>query len=156
MPGDRGGLTQRADELGADVIDLDRRKTQAAEPRRRAGFPHEPGERVAALTVPEATEVDPREDDLAMPLADASAHLAEHGVRASAAGAPTHERDHAEVAREAAAVLHADEGAHPIEARVRLHAADRTDVAGDESGSLLAATGDDRDVLGQPGEAVLG
>ena len=76
-------------------------------------------------------------------------------ARAAARGA-AHERDHAEVAREAAAVLHLDERAHAVEPRVGLDAADRADVAGDERRRLLAALRDDDDVLGQAGERVRG
>ena len=73
---------------------------------------------------------------------------------AAAARRAAHERDDAEVARERAAVLDLHERAHAVEPRVGLDAADRTDVAGDERGGLLAALRDDDDVLGQAGERV--
>ena len=90
------------------------------------------------------------------PCVDAAPDLGEHGVRAAAARGAAHERDDAEAAREAAAVLHLDERAHAVEPRVGLHAADRADVAGDERRRLLAAPGDDDDVLRQAGEGVGG
>ena len=80
----------------------------------------------------------------------------EHRLGAAAPRGAAHERDHAEVAREAAAVLHLDERAHAVEPSVRLDAADRADVAGDERRRLLAPPRDDDDVLGQPGERVAG
>ena len=106
--------------------------------------------------VAEAAEVDAGEDDLAVALRDAPADLAEHGVGAAAARRAAHERDHAERARERAAVLDLDEGADAVEPRVGLDAADRADVAGDGLDRLLDLAGDDGDVRGQPGERSLG
>ena len=88
-----------------------------------------------------------------MALLDAPRDLAQHGVGAAAARGAAHERDHAEAARERAAVLDLHEGADAVEPRVGLDAADRADVAGDERGRLLGAAGDDGDVRGQAASA---
>ena len=114
------------------------------------------GRSIAGGAVAVAAEVDAGEDDLAVALRDAAADLAEHGLGGAAARGAAHERDDAEVARERAAVLHLDEGAHAIEPRIRLDAADRADVAGDERRRLLAAARDDDDVVRQAGERVAG
>ena len=153
----RGGrLAQRADELVVDVVDLDRREAEPLEPGRRAGLPDEPRQAIARGPVAVAAEVDPGQDDLAVALSDAAADLAEHGVGRAAARGAAHERDHAEAARERAAVLHLDEGANAVEPRVRLDAADRADVARDELRRLLAPASDHDDVVRQPGERVAG
>ena len=149
-------LAQRADELVVDVVDLDRGEAESFEPRCRAGLPDEPRQAIAGGAVAVAAEVDPGEDDLAVALGDAAADLAEHGLGRAAARGAAHERDDAEAACERAAVLHLDEGANAVEAGIRLHAADRTDVARDELRRLLAAARDHDDVLGQPGERVPG
>ena len=154
MAADRRRLAQRRDQRIVDVVDLDRREPQALEARRRARRADEPRQVVAGVAVAVAAEVDPREDDLTVALRDAARDLAQHGVGAAAARRAAHERDDAEVARERAAVLHLHERAHAVEPRVRLDAADRADVAGDEGGRLLAALRDDDDVLGQSGERV--
>ena len=149
VAGDGRRLAQRPDELVVHVVDLDRREP---EPLQAGGRPHlsdEPRERVAGLTVAEAAEVDSREDDFPVALLDPPPHLAQHSGRAAAARRAPHDRNHAEVAREAAPVLHAHEGAHAVEPRVGLDAADRADVAGDELRSLLARPRDDGHVLGQ-------
>ena len=65
------------------------------------------------------------------------------------------QQDHTEVAREAAAVLHLDEGANAIEARLGLDAADRT-VAGDELGRLLRCRPNHGDVGRQRRERIAG
>ena len=91
-----------------------------------------------------------------MALRDAAADLAEHGLGRAAARGAADERDDAEAARERAAVLHLDEGAHAVEAGVRLDAADRADVARDELRRLLAPPRDDDDVVRQAGERVPG
>ena len=70
MPGDGRRLPQRTHELVAHMVDLDRRQAQTLQARRRAGLAHEPRQRVAALTIAEAAEVDAREHDLAMALLD--------------------------------------------------------------------------------------
>ena len=139
-------LAQRGDERVVHVVDLDRAEPQPLETRRGADLAHEARQVVAGVAVAEAAEVDPREDDLAVALLDAAAHLAQHRVRAAAARRAANERDHAEVARERAAVLDLHERAHAVEPRVGLHAADRADVACDERGRLLGALRDDRDV----------
>src|SRR5437764_13713686 len=149
-------LAQRIDESRAHVVDLDRREPESLEPRCLTGGTDEPRQVESLLTVAIAAEVDAREHDFAMPLRDAAGDLGEHGARAAAARTAPDERDDAEVAREAATVLNLDERADAIEASVRLHAADRTDIAGDELGGLLAALRDDDDVLGQAGESAGG
>src|SRR5919109_2523937 len=132
-------LLERAHELGVDVVDLDRRQAQALQTGYRSRLADESRELVAASAVAVATEVDPRQDDLAMALRDAAAHLAEHRLRRPAPRRAANERDNAEVARETAAVLDLHEGAHAVEPRVRLHAAERPDVARDERRRLLAS-----------------
>ena len=104
--------------------------------------------------VAEATEVDAGEDDLAVPLRDAPADLAEHRVGAAAPGGAADERNHAERARERAAVLDLDECPHPVEPRVRLHAADRAHVAGDRLDGLLDLAGTTVTFAGRPANAV--
>ena len=84
-----------------------------------------------------------------MALLDAAANLCQDGGCSATARRATHERDHTEVAREAAAVLHLDERAHSVEPRIGLDAPDRPDVTGDEARCLLARPGDDRDVRRQ-------
>ena len=81
-----------------------------------------------------------------MALRDPRPDLAEHGVGAAAARGAADERDHAERARERAAVLDLHERAHAVEPRVGLHATDRADVAGDCLDRLLDLTADDGDV----------
>src|SRR3954453_1872237 len=118
MARDGRRLAQRRDELVVHVVDLDRREAQAREPRRPAGFAHEPRERVARFAVAEATEIDPGKDDFTVTLRNAAANLAEHCAGVATARAAAYERDHAEIAREAAAVLDLLERAHPLAARV--------------------------------------
>ncbi len=84
-----------------------------------------------------------------MPLDDPLPHLTQDGVCAAAARGAANERDDAEPARERAAVLDPDERPDPVEARVRLDAAERADVAGDERSRLLGALRDDGHVRGQ-------
>ena len=86
----RGGrrLAQRGDERVAHVVDLDRAEPQAVEARRRADLAHEARQVVAGVAVAEAAEVDPGEDDLAVPLLDAATHLAQDGVGARLRDAP--------------------------------------------------------------------
>ena len=55
-----------------------------------------------------------------------------------------------------ASVLNLDEGAHPVEAGVRLDAADRTDRARDRAGRLLAPACHDDHVGGRPANAPAG
>src|SRR5207302_6182544 len=88
----------------------------------RAGFADEPRQVVAGGAVAVAAEIDPRQDDFAVTLRDTAADLGEHGVGGATARGAADERDHAEVAREAAAVLHLDEGAHAVEPGIRLDA----------------------------------
>ena len=63
----------------------------------------------------------------------------QHRVRRPAAGRAADEGDDAERTRERAAVLDLHERADPVEAVLRLDAADRTDIACDGVGDLLAA-----------------
>ena len=114
------------------------------------------GRSIAGGAVAVAAEVDPGEDDLAVALRDAAADLAEHGLGRAAARGAADERNDAEAARERAAVLHLDEGAHAIEAGLRLHTADRADVARDELRRLLASPRDHDDVVRKAGERVPG
>ena len=128
-----------ATSLSLDVVHLDRREAEPRQARRGARLAHEPRQVVAGLAIPVAAEVDAGEHDLAMT-------LVERGARSLAAPpsarrlreAPRTTRDHAERAREAAAVLHLDEGADAIEPRFRLDARDRADVACDGRRRLLA------------------
>src|SRR5207248_2268164 len=92
--------------------------------------------------------------DLAVPLRDPSTHLAEHGDRLPAARAAAHERDDTEVAREAAAVLHLDEGTDTVERDVAPDAPDGADVTRDRGRSVLAPPRDDSDVLRHARERV--
>src|SRR4029077_1843849 len=100
-------------------------------------------QRIAGPTVAVAPEVDAREDDLPVSLRDAPPDLVEHRNRRPTARRTADERDHAEVAREAAAVLDLHERAHTVEAGISLNAADRTNVPGDEPRRLLTRPGDD-------------
>jgi hypothetical protein len=109
-------------------------------------------QRETRLAVAEAAEVDARQHDLAVALRDTTADLGEHVGGPPAARAAADERDHAEGAREGAAVLDLDEGADPVEPRLGPHAADRADVARDGSRGLLRPPGDDDDVLRQARE----
>ena len=145
-------LAERGDELVVDVVDLDRGEPEPLDALDRARSTDQRRERVAGGTVAKAAEVDACEDDLAMTLCDALADLAEHRVGAAAPRGAADERDHAERARERAAVLDLDEGPHAVEPRVRLHAADRAHVTGDGLDRLLDLTRNDGDVRGQPGE----
>jgi len=77
-------------------------------------------------------------------------------VGRSAPRRAANERDHAEVARERAAVLNLDEGADPVETRVGLDAADCADVPGDELDRLVDPLRDHDHVVGDPGEGVGG
>ena len=154
MTGDGRRLPERANKLFVHVVHLDRGETQTLQPGRGSRLADEPGKRVAALTIAEAPEVDPRQDDLSVPLLDPPPDLAEDRLGAPAARRPADERNHAEVAREAAPVLDADEGANAVEPSVGLHATDCADVASDEGRSLLASPPDHDDVLRQAGEPV--
>ena len=91
-----------------------------------------------------------------MSLRDPPPNLVEHRRRRPAARAAAHERNDAEVAREAAAVLHLHEGANAVETHIGLDAANRPHIAGDETGCLLARKSDNRDVGGHPRERVTG
>src|SRR5690348_17186557 len=101
----------------------------------------------ALCAVAVAAEVDPRQDDLAVSLRDAALDLPEDVGGAAAARRSPHEWNHAEVARERAAVLHLDERADAVEPCICLDAADRADIAGDERRRLLAPLRDHHDVF---------
>src|SRR6185436_1917958 len=105
-----GCLAQCRDELVVDVIDLDRREPQSCEIRNRSRLAEKASERVPGLAVPVAAQVDPGQHYLAMPLVDPAPDLGEHRPRGPAARGAAYKRDDAEVAGEAAAVLHLDEG----------------------------------------------
>src|SRR5436189_563540 len=154
MAGERRRLPQRGDELVVHVIDLDRGKAQPGEPGYLPRLAHEARKREAGLTVAVAAEVDPGQDDLAVALGDSAPDLAQHGGGAPTARPPAHQRYDAEVAREATAVLHLDERADPLEARLGLDAADRAYVACHDLRRLLARPGDDGDVRRHPCEGV--
>ncbi len=131
------------------MVDLDGREPKPGEPGQRAELPDQARQAVAALAVAVAAEVDPGQDELAVSLADPAARLGEHGVGGAGSRGPTDERDDAEVAREAAAVLHLQERSHAVEPALGLHAGDGADVPGDRRRSLLARTGDDDHVVGE-------
>ena len=153
---DHRRLSQRGNELVVDMVDLDRRETQPLDALDRACRSDQIGELHAGGAIAEAAEVDAGEDDLPVALPHPLPDLAEHGLGAPRASCAAHERDHAERARERAAVLDLHEGANAVEPRVRLHAADCADVAGDGLDRLLDLTLNDGDVGRQPGEGVLG
>jgi hypothetical protein len=152
---DRFRLTQRGDELAGYVIDLDRREPKPLDPRDRPYLPHEAGKREPRLTVAEAAEVDSRENDLTMTLQDAPPGLGEDRAGLPAPRSSAHERDHAEGAREGAAVLDLHERTGPFESRLGLRAANCAHVACDDTGSLLARARDHDHVLRRPCEDAL-
>ena len=156
VPAHRRRLAQRGDQRVVHVVDLDRGEAEPLEPGRRSRLAHEARQVVAGGAVAVAAEVDPGQHDLAVALLDAAADLGEHRIGAAAARGAAHERDHAERAGEAAAVLHLDERADAVEARIRLDAADRADVACDVARRLLAPSRDDDDVVRKPGERIGG
>ena len=84
----RRRLAQRGDEVVVDVVDLDRAESQPLEPRRRAGFAHEPRQVEAGRPVAEAAEVDAGQDDLAVPLRDTPANLREYRLALRLRDAP--------------------------------------------------------------------
>ena len=135
------------------LISIEDRRRRSR-PVELADLPDEPRQRVAGVPVAIAAQVDAGQDDLAVALRDPPAHLVEHRGSSAAARAAAHERDHAEVAGEAAAVLDLHERTHAIEACVGLHAADRAHVARHEGRRLLASPPHDGDVLRKPGERV--
>ncbi len=116
----------------------------------------EPRQVEASSPVAVAPEVDPGQDDLPVTVVDPPPDLGENGFRRAAPGGAAHLRNHAERAREAAAVLHLHERPDPVEADVGPDAADRADVARDELRRPLSGKTDDCDVLGQAGERVAG
>src|SRR5205807_6184770 len=121
---------------------------QASDPGDGAGLAHEPRQLVAGCAIAVTAEVDPRQDDLAVAVLDTAADLVQDRCGGTAARSAADERNHAEVAGETAAVLDLHEGADSVEPRVRLDAADRTHIAGDERRRLFASPIDDRDVGG--------
>src|SRR6185436_4264064 len=88
----------------------------------------------------------------AVALYDAAPDLREHSLGTPTTAPPSHQRDDAEIAREAAAVLDLHERADSIKARVGVDAADRTDVSGDELRGLLARPRNHDDVRRQARE----
>src|SRR3954469_17285419 len=137
MPADDRRLAPRVDQLAVDVVHLDRRQAQERKSGNRADLPHEARKLVARVAVAVAAEVDPGEHDLAMSLLDAPARLGEHRGGGAAARRAAHEWNHAEVAREAAAVLDLDERANAVEPGVCLHATECADGPGDERRRVL-------------------
>ena len=142
----RGRLAERRDEVVREVIDLDRRESQALDAGQCAGLANEPRQRVTGLAIPEAAEVHAGQDDLAMTLGDATLDLAQHRIGTTTARRPANERDHAERAREGAAVLDLHEGASALEPGVGLDAAERADAGRDGDRHLLARQRNDRHV----------
>ena len=130
MGGAGRSLAQGRDQLSAQVVHLDGRQPEPLHAGNRSHLAHQASEVVARLAVAEATEVDPGEHDLGMPLGDTLADFRKNRVRAPAASAAAHERNHAERARERAPVLDLDEGASPLEPSGGLHAADGADISG--------------------------
>src|SRR5215210_3071286 len=125
-----GCFTERRDEVVIDVVDLDRRQPEALHARNRARFADQPRKVEARTPIAKAAEVDAGEDDLPMALPCALPDLLQDSCRAPAPRRAADERDHAEVAAEAAPVLDLDECTDAVEARVRLNAPDRADVSG--------------------------
>src|SRR6266566_164039 len=138
------------------MVDLDRRQAQPLEAGHGADFTHQSRQGIAGRAVPVAAEVDPGEDDLLVPVRDAPPNLIEHRGRGAAPRSTTDERDHAEVAGEAAAVLDLYERTHAVETGICLNAADRAYVSGHEGRCLLARPGDHRHIGGQAREGVAG
>ena len=138
------------------MIDLDRREPQARQAGNRTGLSQEASERVTRFAVAIAAEIDPGQHHLPVTLVDPAANLAEDRGGAPAAGTAPHERNDAEVAGEAAAVLHLHEGAHAVEPRFGLDAADRADIARHKLRGLLAAAGNHSYVGGHAGERIAG
>ena len=134
------------------MVDFDRRETQAREPRRLARLADE--SRQGGARVAETAQVDSRQNDFFVTLSYATADLAQHCLGAAATRGAADERDHAEVAGEAAAVLDLHEGAYALEPRRALHAGDRADVAGDRGRRVLAPALDDGDMPRQARECV--
>ncbi len=155
VPTDGGRVAKRRNEPLAHVVHLDRGEPEARQTGRGAGLAHEPRQVVARGTIPVAAEVDAGEDDLPVALFHAARDLSQHTVGRAAPRSSPNVRDHAERAREAAAVLHLDEGADAVEASFRLDARDRADIACHGCGSVLAPLRDDDDVVREPGERVL-
>ena len=153
---DHRRLSQCGHELVVDMVDLDRRETQPLDALDRTGRSDQVGEPHPGGAVAEAAEIDAGEDDLAVALRHPLPDLAEDGLGAPRAGRAAHERDHAERARERAAVLDLHEGANAVELRLGLNTADRTDVAGHGLDCLLDLARNDGDVRGKPREGGLG
>src|SRR2546430_343966 len=111
------------------MVDLDRREAEPLEPGHGADLAHQSRQCTTGHAVPIAPEVDAREDNLPVSVRDAPPHLVEHRGRGPTARRTADERDHAKVAREAAAVLDLHERAHAVEPSISLYAADRTHAA---------------------------
>src|SRR2546430_4560985 len=156
VPADVRCFTQRRNELGVDMVDLDRREAEPLEPRPGADLAHQSRQRITGRAGPVAPEVDAREDNLPVSVRDAPPHLVEHRGRGPTARRTADERDHAEVAREAAAVLDLHERAHAVEPGIGLNAADRTHVPGYEGRRLLTRPGDDGHVGRQTRKGLAG
>src|SRR6185436_9163747 len=155
MAGDRRGLAHCGHERVAQVIDLDGGQPEPFDPRDRARLADEARKAESGLAVAVAAEVDPRENDLPVPLPDAARDLAENRPCGTAARRAAHVRDHAEVAGEAATVLDLHEGAHPLEPHLSLHTAEGADRARDRARGLLAREPYDLDARGKAVEGAL-
>ena len=141
-----GRLAHRVDQIVGDVIDLDRRQTKAVQALDGARFSDEPREGHPGGPVAEAAEVDTREHDLAVALRCAAPDLCDDRCGRTAPRRAADEWNHAKGTRERTPVLNSHKRTDPVEAVLRLNAADRADVARDRVGNVLAASGDDADV----------
>ncbi len=159
----RGGGARRSVSRGSPRSGLGVTWLISIDERRRRSRPSiapaartSPGKDIPAARSRKQPRLTPVSTTSRWPCAARRRISASTAVGRAAAGGAAHERDDAERAGEGAAVLDPDEGAHPLESVVSLHAADRPHVGSDGFGDLLAAPGDDADVVGHPRECVLG
>src|SRR5918911_1328141 len=101
MASDGRRFVKRADEVVVDVVHLDRREPETLQAGHLAGLADQARQAIPGGSVPKATEIDPRQDDLAVSLLDTASNLAEHGFGGAAAAPAPDERNHAEIAGEA-------------------------------------------------------
>ena len=140
---DRRRLAHRRLELGADVVDLERRQAQTCPWTAPASRTSPPASTDLAIAV--AAEVDAGQNDLAVALGDApptSASTACARRLGSRRGRAARRRS----CSRSCTVLDLHERTDAVETHLVVDAADRADVAGDERGRLLRAPGDDDDV----------
>ena len=76
----RGLLAHDREQLVGEVIHLDRGEAETPQARRLRGSSNEPGETDAAVPIPVAAEIDPREDDLLMALLHPAPDLGENSA----------------------------------------------------------------------------